>query len=325
MICPAQTAPTPGGALLIRVRRIIETVLHIGAHRCATTTFQAYLDQNRAGLAAGGIAAWTPALTRSGLFAGLVRPPGQNDPDADAACARRVRNRRRHLDAKGIRQLLVSEENMIGTPRDNLSRHALYPGLLPRLTRFKAAFAGQVDRIGLVIRSYEAFWASSIAFAVTSGHPVPDAATCARVAEQPRCWSDLVREIRQLFPDAPLHVWTFEAFAGRPRRQFTMLSRDTSLTHLLDQTPVWANRSRDSDTLRAVLHRQGRDTEADLLPMAPGPWMPFNGPQRAALAVLYADDLTWLRQADDPLLTFTEQSAIKVPSARTIHRRASGD
>ena len=320
MIAATQTSRNPAGALRGMLRRVIETVFHIGAHRCATTTFQAYLDQNRQALIRAGIMPWTPSVTRDGLFDKLVRPPAQDDPDADATAARRIANRRAHLERRGIRQLLVSEENMIGTPRDNIARVSLYPGLTPRLARFRDAFGGRVDRIGLVIRGYEAFWASSIAFAVMVGTRVPGAEACQRIANQPRCWSDVVCDLRRLFPDTPLSVWTFEAFAGRPRRQLSLLSRDPRVGHLLDQTPVWANRSRDTGTLRDVLTLQGRTQEAAMIPDRPGPWMPFAATDRTALAALYADDLTFLRGQDDPLLTFTERTAIKVPSAR--HRAA---
>ena len=322
MIAAVQGPANPAEALRGMVRRVIETIFHIGAHRCATTTFQAYLDQNRQTLIRSGIMPWTPAVTRDALFDRLVRPPGQDDPAFDAQAARRIANRRTTMERRGLRQLLVSEENMIGTPRDNIARHALYPGLLPRLSRFRDAFGGQVDRIGLVIRSYEAFWASSIAFAVMAGTRVPGAEACRRIANQPRCWSDLICKVRRLFPDTPIAVWTFEAFAGRPRRQLTMLSRDPGVGHLLDQSPVWANRSRDTATLRDVLTLQGRAEEAAMIPDSPGSWMPFDAADRAALAALYADDLTFLRGSDDPLLTFTERTAIKVPSAR--RRTAQG-
>ena len=316
MMAAVQPSCNPVGALRRGLRRVIETVFHIGAHRCATTTFQAYLDRNRRALIAQGIMPWTPSVTRDGLFDGLVRPPAQDDQAVDAAAAHRVSNRLSSMERRGIRQLLVSEENMIGTPRDNIARAALYPGLTPRLARFRDAFGGRVHRIGLVIRAYEAFWASSIAFAVLAGSRVPDAETCRRIANQPRCWSDVVCDLRRLCPDTPLSVWTFEAFAGRPRRQLSLLSRDPRVGHLLDQTPVWANRSRDTTTLRDVLTLQGRAADAAQIPDAPGPWIPFDAADRAALAALYADDLTFLRGCDDPLLTFTERTAIKVPSAR---------
>ncbi|MFZ3581021.1 hypothetical protein ACOI1H_02465 [Loktanella sp. DJP18] len=321
MMITVQMPRDPVGSLWGTVRQVIETVFHIGAHRCATTTFQAYLDQNRQPLIRAGIMPWTPSVTREGLFDRLVRPPAQDDPGLDAQAARRIANRLSSMERRGVRQLLVSEENMIGTPRDNIARQALYPGLAARLARFRDAFGGRVDRIGLVIRGYEAFWASSIAFAVMAGTRVPGAEACKRIANQPRCWADVVCDLRRLCPDTPISVWTFEAFAGRPRRQLTMLSRDPRVAHMLDQTPVWANRSRDTDTLRDALVRQGRPDEAALIPDAPGAWMPFDAADRAALAALYADDLTYLRGQDDPLLTFTERTAIKIPSVR---QRAQG-
>ncbi|SEN31002.1 hypothetical protein SAMN04488003_11313 [Loktanella fryxellensis] len=198
---------------------MVETIFHIGAHRCATTTFQRALDRARRPLIRAGLMPWTPSVTREMMFDHLVRQPDVVDDAGDAAVARRIANRRASIGHRGIVRLLVSEENMIGTPRDNLGRAVLYPGLVPRLTRFARAFDGRVDRIGLVIRDYAAFWTSSIAFAVMAGHPVPDAAALARIADQRRTWADVVHDVRQVFPDAPLQVWTFDAFASRPRRQ----------------------------------------------------------------------------------------------------------
>ena len=111
---------------------MLETVLHLGAHRCATTSFQTYLEQNASRLAMFDIAAWTPAQTRSAQFAGLVRPPEaetESNLQLEKAASRLIGAKRDALAARGVRNLIVSEENMIGTPRDNLARGALYPHL----------------------------------------------------------------------------------------------------------------------------------------------------------------------------------------------------
>ncbi|MCF7699683.1 hypothetical protein [Loktanella sp. M215] len=141
MMGAVQTSVIPGAVLLCRVRRMVKTLFHIDAHRCATTMFQAELDQNRTSLICGCNMPRTGTVTHEGLFAHRARPPGHSAADAEAA--RRVANRRRSMPGRCPR-LLVSKENMIGTPRGNLGRASLSPGLSPRLARFRAAFAGQV-------------------------------------------------------------------------------------------------------------------------------------------------------------------------------------
>ncbi|WP_089903114.1 hypothetical protein [Loktanella fryxellensis] len=83
-----------------------------------------------------------------------------------------------------------------------------------------------------------------------------------------------------------------------------------------DAAPIWANRSRDGNTLRARLIHLGRHGEAAAIPASPGPWQPFDAGQRARMAAVYADDLTLLRALDDPLTTFADRAAITVLPAR---------
>ncbi|MBU2357471.1 MAG: hypothetical protein KKB02_00840 [Alphaproteobacteria bacterium] len=141
MMGAVQTSVIPGAVLLCRVWRMIETLFHSGTHRCATTLFQTDLDQNRTAMIAACTMPRTRTVTREGLFAHRVRPPGHSDADAEAA--RRVANRRRSMPDRCPRPL-VSKENRIGTPSEHLGRASLSPGRLPRLPSFRAAFAGQV-------------------------------------------------------------------------------------------------------------------------------------------------------------------------------------
>ena len=55
----------------------------------------------------------------------------------------------------GVRKLLVSDENMIGTVRHNLRKRALYPAIGERMAYFAQAFDGRLKRVVLNIRSHE--------------------------------------------------------------------------------------------------------------------------------------------------------------------------
>lgn len=294
--------------------RSMDIVLHAGAHRCATTTFQAYLDQNEDQLLAHGVAVWTPQTTRMGLFDGLVCPPGVYKTD-------RISHVRDVADALNVRQLLVSEENMIGTPRDNLRRGSLYPNVIQRLARFEQAFSGKVRRIGLAIRSYDSYWTSAMSFAAMRGEPLADRCQSAAIAVQPRTWTDVAKDIRAVFPNAQLHIWLFESFANRPRRQLNMLLERHDIMHLLDQSTARKNNSLATAQLRRRLRAHGRIADAALLPNANQPWRPFTALERQHLAAQYAQDMLYFRSGSDPKISFTENVAIKVPrlKARQAH------
>ncbi len=62
---PAEAAITRWG------HRVMELILHIGAHRTATTTFQHYMRGQSNDLSRTGISFWGPARTRTGLFHGM--------------------------------------------------------------------------------------------------------------------------------------------------------------------------------------------------------------------------------------------------------------
>ena len=71
--------PTTGlrpAALQQRSRTTMKVILHTGAHRCATTSFQEYMRQNAQPLACQGIGFWGPYRTRGGaLFHGIQPGP----------------------------------------------------------------------------------------------------------------------------------------------------------------------------------------------------------------------------------------------------------
>ena len=120
----------------------MDIILHPGAHRTGTTTFQSYLRGAEGALTAQGLLAWEPRRTRKGLFHGLLDPPACGCPTG------RAEGRMRLATASATRQgataLIVSEENMLGTPRAGLRAQALYPDAATRLARVGAAqLAGQ--------------------------------------------------------------------------------------------------------------------------------------------------------------------------------------
>ena len=285
----------------------MDLILHIGAHRTGTTTFQQYLQRNVIRLGDAGVEAWTPDRTRQGLFAGLLGPDDDMSGPAALRRAERatglIRLRMDDLWGAGRQCLLVSEENMIGTPRGNLIGQALYPGLTLRLERFLPAFEDGCIRIGIAIRSYETFWASCLAYGLSRGHPPPSARALGGLAALPRRWPDVIAEVARLFPMAEVVVWPFEEYAARP---------DAVLSHLTGRAAPGAGRagrqchnaSPAPVKLRHLMTLRGTGGASGLLRVHEGRWMPFDDDQIAAMQSRYAADVARLKSVPPPGVRF---------------------
>ncbi|WP_428515688.1 hypothetical protein [Roseovarius sp.] len=283
----------------------MDVVLHIGAHRTATTTFQAYLAANRAALGRMGIAVWGPKQTRDGLLTGVIpiespRPPQEQLERARARVAINMARERR----AGAKVLVISDENMIGAPRRCLRQGRLYPDIGQRLARFAHAFDGQVTRACLSIRSHDSFWASVVSFGVARGHRVPDQAVLDALAASPRLWRDVVLDVACALPKVELSVLPYEIFGGLPERV---------LEHMTGHGPMprahardWRNQGPGLGQLRRIVGERGGDPAR--LPEGAGKWQPFDETALREMREAYADDLFWLRAGAEGLAQLTEET-----------------
>lgn len=293
------------GALLREAWRIVDVILHLGAHRTATTSFQTYLESERRSLAARGVAIWTPERTRSGLFSGLVGRPNEYSPENMIRASRSsgvIRIEAKRLENEGFQQLIVSEENMIGATRDNLREAVLYPSTAERLSNFRVAFADRCVRVGIAIRDYESFWSSALAFAVGRGHRLPSPNDLKTLVRQPRRWREVITDVAQAFPRAEVVVWPFQHFAGQPQFAFTALSGMATPKPI----EIWCNKSPNLNRLRRVLSDAGQDGK--VLPQGNGRWNPFSAHQSKQFWDDYQEDLHWLRSGADGTATFYEHA-----------------
>ncbi|MFZ5962755.1 hypothetical protein ACOXXX_07360 [Thalassococcus sp. BH17M4-6] len=281
----------------------MDIILHLGAHRCASTSFQTYMRQSGAALAGQGIGFWGPHRTRRGLFHDLADQPSNSRRGRRAAgrvalsCAATAR--------RGAAVLLVSDENMIGTPRGNLRAGCLYPQIGERMARFHNAFGQGPRRAMLQIRSLDSYWASLLAYLLPRGAPCPGTATLAMLATAPRSWRQVITELACAMPGTDLVVTPFERFAARPDR---LLHSATGL--LYAPTPPadgpWCNRAPDVSALAEVMAARGEDPAR--LGTRSGRWMPFSPREALQLRNAYADDLNWLRAGADGLARYIEET-----------------
>ncbi|MCF2905471.1 hypothetical protein L0666_10760 [Octadecabacter sp. CECT 8868] len=285
----------------------MDVMLHLGAHRSASTSFQKYLWTNRVRLAKRGLTSWTPKRTRDGLMAGMVRRPALITLEDERNAVRsvgRIRVEIERLERAGQNGLLISEENLIGTMSNNVADAQLYPLLNERLMRFSPAFEGRKLRIGLGIRSYEAYWASCLSRLVRRGLQMPSVDFLDFLTTQPRRWRHVIRDISTTFPDADLFVWPFERMAGSPDRQLGALWDGDCQG--LEGRDVWRGRSSDVWQMNEILALRGEAPIATGLLETKARWMPFDDEQKAVLRAEYRGDLAWLADGAQGMATFID-------------------
>ncbi len=280
---------SPLVAALHKAVGFMDVILHIGAHRTASTTLQHYLRANTERLRAQGLGVWGPMQTRhGGLLSGVI-PVAGADPGAGFDRARgRIALRLDSAARKGLHHVIISDENILGSVRQNLRQRRFYRDAGARLSRFAAAFDGRVTRIVLAVRRLDSLWESSLAYGVARGRAVPSADDLDRFVTQGRSWRTLAEEVATAFPGVAIQVHVHEEMAGRPdRRLWHMLDGTVSVPQ--GNAGLWLNRAPGLSALREILALRGEDT--NLLPPGDGRWTPFDDAQAAALREIHADDL----------------------------------
>ena len=282
----------------------MDITLHVGAHRTGTTTFQRYLRANADWLARERIGFWGPQRMRTsvlpGLFPGPLTLPGR---EGQRRARGRIALQVARAQAAGLRHLLISDENMIGSPRHCLRARMLYPAVGERMARVAEGFAGRIGRVVLTVRSQDLWWASASAYAVARGHALPSRAVCAALATSARSWRDVITDIACALPGAKILVVPFERSADRPD---TLLSLCTGTPGPRDGSGGWVNRSPDLRQLRSMLAERGSNPAQ--LGKGEGRWQPLSPAEAATLRETYADDLFWLTAGADGLATLAQDS-----------------
>ncbi|WP_093914464.1 hypothetical protein [Sulfitobacter marinus] len=281
----------------------MDIIMHVGAHRTATTSFQSYLRANSDAITTSQTGVWGPLRIRKGLFSGIFPSPKLPGRSPERVKGRVALQLARAREA-GMARLVLSEENMIGSSRHCVRTGLLFPAAGDRMARYCAAFDGKITRIMLNIRSPETWWASAASYAVSRGHDVPDQTKLDKIASAQRSWRDVITDLACAVPNAEIKVATFEEYAGRPD---ALLAEATGVAAPVNRDHFWLNRAPDLPALRTILAEGGQDP--DLLPDATGRWNPFTDAQATALRETYCDDLFWLTAGADGLAQLTENNA----------------
>ena len=275
--------------------------LHIGAHRTGTTSLQSALHSQRPGLSQRGVGYWGPNAMRSQRFPGVFRWLGtapfsrKEKQRIDIIVNNNItllEQRLKHQSDLGHKQLILSEENILGSIKINFEHSLLYPDSLHRLALFARIFGPYISRISLTIRSYDEYWRSAIAFLLAQGGTLPTPRKLQSLADQPLRWLDVLKNVRTAFPDAEILVMPFENWINACEPHIDAIFG--APLGLPPQQYTKRNASKSQRQLRLALHEYKKVAEAEGLVDADIPYHPFTPVQIEQMRAIYAIDLTEL-------------------------------
>lgn len=185
---------------------MVRSILHIGAHRTGTSSFQKFLRDNSGVLGSKGIEILCPPEIRSMNILDVVSLRLASRPDAAAS------------------KMIISEENLLGTMGHNIATKALYPNATANLQKLAAIY--QPDVVMLSIRELGEYWTSSILFSLSRKETaLPTCQEMADIANAPRTWVDIVEDIQSIFSSAKLIVREFTHLTDNPKRFLKVSSK----------------------------------------------------------------------------------------------------
>jgi len=197
----------------------MELTLHIGAHRTGSTLVAQAITQSVAQHPTCGVAVWHPRTMRN--FTGFQSVPRWVSATGDAVspkAAAFLARTRREIEAaaqreheRGICHLVLSEENLLGTMRSNMSQSGFYPDVAQRLRAYGQVLPQAPRRVALGLRDYGAVWSSAFHYSRQLGHAMPDRDVVRAVMlEGRRGWIDIIQDVYSVWPDAEIYIWQQE-------------------------------------------------------------------------------------------------------------------
>jgi len=288
-------------------------VLHIGAHKTASTHLQQAIRAERRALLAAGVGFFGPPHFRSGRF-----------PFREAMAWRGELARLRRRHAPGLvgrharmQRLVLSEENILGGAHDPdmFEQGRFYPRAAQRLARFIAAAGADEVTLFLAVRDPASFLLSAYSQKLLSGRPMPFDSFIGALDPARLSWAELMARLLAVPQVAGCVLWRFEDYpAIAPRVLDAMLPPAGAAQVPLPAQPAhqglsarahkevmdWLRAGDRGDAAKVARRARTRFAKS---PTEPG-FAPFGAATLAATAQAYARDLdavaamarvTWLR------------------------------
>lgn len=196
--------------------------VHVGAHKSATTHLQRILRSNEETLLQNGVDClpWRqinplirqdPSRATSGLDVVKAFAKGGRSVRASERYANALRTFRRNKPVT-----IISDEDQLGFTQD-LMRPRFYDGS-ERYTILNSLPDRESVDIYLSVRSFEALFVSAFCEMLKPFHDARARLEARQrtLRDTPPSWFDLAERLADNFPEARVHVWTFEDYVRDP-------------------------------------------------------------------------------------------------------------
>lgn len=281
-------------------------VLHLGAHKTATTNLQRLFFKNRQLLESDLGFGYVPMFRlRADVTTRLDRADSQPQR---SQMVEALRGYGVGLASDG-RRVLLSDENLIGDCAEIMRSGKLYPRMLTRLRRLRELLGQEPREIWFAVRAYDHFLAS--AYVEANRHAkefLSWDATAARVDLSRRRWPQVLADVRTVFPGARVRVWAFEQFVADDRSVMGHLIGEGAARLAYIKEAVRASSSADAIRVAELLSQTlgpaaAASVFAELDALLPKSatrlgFSPWSDDEKAAFRRLYEADLQQLGQAD---------------------------
>ena len=191
----------------------VKVVLHLGAHKTATTYLQARLAKSANPLRQMQVGyVDLPAFRDSQKRAGGLR---RAEPRYAMLRRRALRHEMSELIRRevafGVNRIVFSDENILGSLTDLAGGAELYRSAGARVRAVIDALRDHDVEIAVSIRDYSSFLPSVWShMAMRDGYRAFDQASAVPFLTGGRGWADVVQDIRSAAPDARLTFWLYE-------------------------------------------------------------------------------------------------------------------
>ena len=188
----------------------MHSIVHIGAHKTASTHLQIGLRRAEGALAQHGIALFTPPALRAPEL-GLQDYLGLS-PDDEAAGEHGARLRAAF--GRPAERLVISEENILGNAHahDMIRSRRFYPRAETVVPRVLDLLPSGPKTLALAIRDPASFLTSAYSQRLMSGVPDRFDHFLEGLSPLQMSWFDLVSRLRAALPDARIVIWRFEDY-----------------------------------------------------------------------------------------------------------------
>jgi hypothetical protein len=263
-----------------------------------------HLDRNKQALSELGIDYIGPPHTRKQMLRGLMKIPAKRTEKSaveEEISRVMVKNKLKSSTRANNARLFLSEENLLGSMRNNRNTHTLYPDLEARLDYVKPAFE-PVDMFYLCIRELPAWWVSCLQYTIRTYASPPGPDELEAITDGARTWKNVIQDIRAAYPHTKLVIREFGYEIGNINAQLEKVTGWTGFDVLpmVDKIP---NAALPVNELQAIVAQRGDLAGAKAL-AGQEKYQPFSTQQLAHLEGLYRQDLEWISAQDDAMIRY---------------------